>query len=83
MNHHEKEDDKAHLLMSLEKITNLDSTLSIMKTDSNILGLITFKISEYRKKKEGNERFDSGSFYSCRGGYKMFIRVYPNGFGKA
>ena len=52
MNQHEKEDYKFHLHMSMEKIENLDSTLSSMKIERNTLGLITFQMSEYGKEKK-------------------------------
>ena len=79
MNKHEKEDDKAHLHMSLEKTVKLDSLLSTMKKDSNTFGSTTFKMTEYGKKKEGNVIFYSEPFYASPGGYKMCIIVYPNG----
>ena len=97
MKQHEIKDDKYHLHMSLEKIANLDnklarslekvekldSTLSSMKIDSNTLGLITFKMSEYGMKKELNVVFYSEPFYTSSSGYKMWIRVDPNGDGEA
>ena len=64
---------------SLKKIEKLENTLFSMKTDSNTFGSTMFKISEFRKKKEGNIIFQSESFYSNPCGYKMCTRVYLNG----
>ena len=64
MNEHEEEDDKAHLHMSLEMISkldskltwslemtaNVDSILASMKINRNAFGSTTFKITEYGKK---------------------------------
>ena len=47
INQPEEEDDKTHLHMSLEKITNLDTTLSSMKKDINIFGSTTFRRRKY------------------------------------
>ena len=111
MNQHEEEDDKAHLRMSLEMISKLDSTLTLqmektvkldraltlqmektakldstlssMKINSNALGTITFKVSEYGRKREGDIEFYSEPFYTSPGGYKMCVRVDPNGYSEA
>ena len=80
MKKHEK-DDMMHLRMSLKMITKLQSTVSSMERDSNTLGAITFKMSEYSKIK--NETFYSEPFYTSPGGYKLCIRVDPIGNGKA
>ena len=80
MNQHEEEDDKVHLHMSLEKIAKLDSSFCSF---TNSFGLITFKLSEYCKKKERNEKFNSKPFYASPGGYRMCINVYPNGYSEA
>ena len=41
----------------------------------------TFRLSEYRKKKEANEEFQFPSFYTHLNGYHMAVRVYANGNG--
>ena len=82
---HEEEDDKAHLHMSLEKIDELVSTVSSMRMNANTVDksmFIIFKMSEYIKKKQGDDIFYSEPFYSSPGGYKMRIKVYPNGYGE-
>ena len=80
INKHEEEDDKAHLHMSLEKIAQLDSSLCSL---TNSFGLITIKLSEYCEKKKVNYVFESHPFYCSPCGYKMSIRLYPNGNGEA
>ena len=52
MNQHEEEDDKVHLHMSLENVAKLNSSFCSL---TNSFGLITFKLSEYCRKKEGNK----------------------------
>ena len=64
---------------SKDKTEKLDSTLSSMKIINDAFGSTTFKISEYGKKKGGNVIFHSQPFYTSPSGYKMCIRVHPNG----
>ena len=40
----------------------------------------TFALSKYAKKKESNEIFVSPSFHTSPSGYRMAVRVDPNGF---
>ena len=40
-----------------------------------------FKLSQYASKKEKNNIFFSTPFYTHPGGYKMRIKIYPNGSG--
>ena len=63
-------------------LEKLDSTPYSMKVDGHTFGLITFKMSEYGKKMEGNVVFYSQPFYSGPSGYRMCIKVYPNGFAQ-
>ena len=44
-------------------------------------GSVTFRLPEYRKKKESKEVFQSPSFYTHPNGYHMALRVYANGCG--
>ena len=54
---------------------------SVMNTIASQRGeLITFKVTEFGKKKANNEVFYSESFYSTCG-YNIRIAVYPNGYG--
>ena len=54
---------------------------SVMNTIASLRGkLITFKVTEFGKKKANNEVFYSESFYSTCG-YNISIAVYPNGHG--
>ena len=47
------------------------------------MGTTTFKLTEYGRKREGDIVFSSEPFYTSPGGYKMCVRVYPNGHGEA
>ena len=42
---------------------------------------MTFQVSEYRMKKDSNERYYSPSFYTSPGGYHMAVLVDTNGDG--
>ena len=76
----EKTTKLCSIVSSLEyKTEKLDSTLSFIKINSNAFGSTTFKMSEYGKKKGENVIFHSEPFYTSPGGYKMCIRVDPNG----
>ena len=44
-------------------------------------GSIIFKLVEYREKMRSDDAFQSRCFYTCIGGYNMYIKVYPNGYG--
>ena len=44
---------------------------------------VTFKVTDYGKKKYNNTVFESPSFYTSSTGYHMCIKVYANGDGSA
>ncbi len=41
-----------------------------------------FKITDFQKRKDNNDRFYSPSFYTSPNGYHMRIRVDANGYGE-
>ena len=43
---------------------------------------IVFKVTDFSHKKSSNEIFCSLPFYTSSEGYKMEIRIYPNGFSR-
>ena len=78
---HEK-DLKLHLQVATTKIAALQKDVDKLTTAlQNTLkdNLITFKITEYRKKRHENTVFCSPSFYTSSEGYKMEIVVVTNG----
>ena len=97
MKQHEKGGDKAHFRTSLKMISKLNRkfalslkkthklhrTLSYMKMNSSTFGCITYKMSDYEMSRENNLKIFSKSFYSSPSGYKMCIRIHPNGHGEA
>ena len=85
---HEK--STAHFQLALDKITELNVLGSfpslenvVCSHDEQLKALkgqsMTFKLSGYGKMKERNEVFFSEPFYTNIGGYKMRIKVDPNG----
>ena len=69
-----EEDDKVHLHLALATVVKLQDTLTAGKP-------LIFKITEYQKKKDNNERTESPSFYTSLEGYHMCLQVNANGIG--
>ena len=61
----------------LNKVDSLEKNHLVLKNKKPE----TFRLSEYRKKKEANEYFQSTPFYTHPNGYHMALRVYANGDG--
>ena len=43
---------------------------------------VTFAVKGFRTKKEMDQKFTSSSFYTSASGYRMAVRVFPNGDGE-
>ena len=78
---HEEEDDKLHLHKALDAITSLEDAITSLEKKGDTLGSgesLTFKVTEYSRKKRSNETATSLSFYTPNG-HHMTITVYVNG----
>ena len=69
---HEQEDN-FHLNMAIRAVQTLQKR-------SRASTFMTFKVSDYRNKKEHNVIYTSPSFYTSSNGYHMAIKVYANGY---
>ena len=59
--------------------TELRSALAISRE-----GLVTFKVTNYRERRNNNETYSSEPFYIAPDdGYNMCVKVYPNGYDDA
>ena len=83
-----EQDDKAHLHQALDTVVKQQESLeSATKTIALLQGKndqgvsFTFRVRDYSKKKESNEKVFSQPFYTSDNGYNMQICVYPNGCG--
>ena len=79
-----EEDDQLHLRITKEivlklnkKITTLNKKIASLENKK----LFTFKVTNYKEKKQIKNKFFSPSFYTSPDGYKMCIRVDANGNG--
>ena len=69
---HNEESIKQHLDIAMKKI----EVLQIPLPTNHVL-----KLNEYREKKEEDKDWHSPGFHTSPGGYKMSLRVCPNGIG--
>ena len=88
----EKNDDMAVKLKSAivsvkeendDRTAKLKSAIVSVKNELKDISLTkrVFKLAQYEKKKNDKEIFNSQSFSTATDGYKMQIKVYPNGEG--
>ena len=82
---HEKDEDHAQL--AKEAVLKLNDRLRAVETQlvratSKNSGNFTFKLTSFSVLKNTGSLFFSPPFYSSEGGYKMCIRVVPNGDGQ-
>ena len=73
--HEEEDDDKAHLHLALGTVVKLQDKVDTRKPQ------IVFKLTEYQKKKDNNERTESPYFYTNPQGYHTCLLAYANGNG--
>ena len=71
---HEQE-DKLHLNMAIK-------TVQTLQKRSRTSTFMTFKVPDYRDKKEHNKMYTSPLFYTSSNGYQMAILIYVNGTGE-
>ena len=76
MAEHEK-DDKLHLHMAIDTITQLDKKQSTLKHEEAFM----FEVTGFTKKREDKTKFSSPSFYTSPRGYHMNIVVFASGYG--
>lgn len=74
MAEHER-NDAHHLHMAVDTVSSLQARLGTLRGSDSM----TFALSDYQARKEGNVRFTSPSFYTNPNGYHMALVVYPNG----
>ena len=82
---HEEKNDRAHLKIALDSIVALKKEFSDFKQKFFTLkggAAIVFKLTNFSYKKLSNEIICSLPFYTSCEGYKMEIRIYPNGFSQ-
>ncbi len=82
---HEKEENHAQLareavLKLHERLKSVEAQL--VRSTSKNKGNFTFKLSVFSDLKTTGQLFFSPAFYTSEGGYKMCIRVVPNGDGQ-
>ena len=75
----ELESTNEQLKVSTETIKSLKTTLE--QKNPLIASKEVFKLSQFVQKKKEDETWYSPGFYVSPGGYKMSLRVYPNGNG--
>ena len=77
-----EQDDKLHLHMALEAVISLQVEVHSQHDRLMMMNYSgAFRLSEYQKKKEANERFQFSPFYTHPNGYHMALRVDANGEG--
>ncbi len=74
MAEHEEEEDKLHLRIALDALSVSRSTMKNSEP-------MTFKLTEFQKRKNSNTGYIFPSFYTNQNGYCMAIVIYANGSG--
>ena len=64
-----------HLMMAVNRLHELEAVSACGKS-------IVCKMKNFQKHKDDDSCWQSPKFYSCAGGYRMFLAVCPNGFGE-
>ena len=66
-----EEDAQFHLTVAIKKVLEL--------TNTQLQSMLTFKLTDFKKRKDTNERFYSPHFFTSRSGYKLCVCVVANG----
>ena len=74
---HEKEGREKHVDLCLATVRTLSEQHKTLSEGEAVV----FQLPGYASKKQKNEKFNSISFYTHPGGYKMHIRIDTNGVG--
>ena len=72
-----EQDYKVHFHQALRTVVTLQEGRNTLKKGEPFV----FKLTGYEQKRKNNETIYSQSFYTCHDGYKMCIKVCPNGYG--
>lgn len=81
-----EDQDELHLDLALDKIVTLEEKMISMEKEMQENSLtngksLTFKLTEFQRRKDEKEVFCSPTFYTGPNGYHMKINVYANGNG--
>ena len=82
MDDHENHSLQSHFQLALQRIHELENTMTpqdYMKESLISRVPVTFKIDQFSIRKKGNKMWQSDPFYTHPQGYKLCLRVYPNG----
>ena len=71
-----EEDAQLHLKVTTKKVLQLTQVHRFAVTPP-----FTFELTNFQKRKRDKDVFHSTPFYTSRTGYKMYVRVYTNGYG--
>ena len=74
---HQENEDKGHLHLVLKTVVAREEQHKALSEGEAVV----FQLPGYASKKEKNERFQSISYYTHPGGYKMCISIDANGVG--
>ena len=80
---HLQENIEQHAIVGTNKVLSLESELQDVREQlmeaKCLLPPVTFKMTNYRQKKERNILWRSPGFYTHQGGYKMKMKVFSGG----
>jgi TNF receptor-associated factor 4 len=74
MTAHETSSDEFHLNMAMDKIATMEKSLTSRQ-------LVIFRLDNFKKMKSENDAYYSPTFYTGPCGYRLGIKVLPNGYG--
>ena len=80
---HQEKEDKVHIRLMLMSFSLLKEQHDILLEQRETLSegeVVVFQLPGYADKKAKNESFNSKSFYTHPGGYKMLCNISPNGY---
>ena len=83
---HDEESVKTHLQMAVKRFKESQDEVIATKDEVTKLKAVVMqsdilKLCHFSEKKKHNEEWYSPCFYTSPGGYKMRLKVYPNGDG--
>lgn len=81
-----EQDDVLHLHTVMDTVVNLQKAITTLKERTDTLparDFVTFKLVKYESNRRRNKTVMSPSFYTSPNGYKLSLKIYPNGHGEA
>ena len=79
-------DEQSHMRMAIDTVVWLEKEVNMLKQRGNLVlkngESMTFKMTKYKQKKDGNEVFNAPQF-STTDGHSVVIQVHPNGSGSS